>query len=91
MSDQNDLSGKVGLDTTDFKTAISTLNREIRVVESGFRAAASGLADWSKDASGLEARVGTLNTKIDLQKQKTEALRGEYERIKTEIDKIKRS
>ena len=83
MSD-NPLSGKVGLDTTDFKTAISTLNREIRVVESGFRAAAAGLDDWSKDASGLELRIKALNGQIDLQKAKVGALTGEYERVAKE-------
>ena len=43
MSDIPNLSGKVGLDVTDFKTGVSTINREIRVIESGFKAAAAGM------------------------------------------------
>jgi hypothetical protein len=54
---ENDLSGKVGLDTTDFKTAIAGMNREIRVIESGFKATAAALGDWGKSASGLEMRI----------------------------------
>jgi phage-related protein len=82
MSDQvSSLSGKIGLDTTDFKTAVSTLNREIRVVESGFRSSAAALGDWAKDASGLEMRTKALNQEIDLQGKKVNALQGEYERM----------
>ena len=69
MSDQNDLSGKIGLDTTDFKAAISSINRDIRVVESGFRASAASLGDWSKSASGLESRMKALSSEIELQQR----------------------
>lgn len=84
MMGDSDLSGRVGLETTDFKTAISEINREMRVVESAFRASAAALGDWAGDASGLESRIKTLNTEIDLQGQKVSALKGEYERVKDE-------
>src|SRR4030067_157694 len=84
MTDQNDLSGKIGLDTTDFKTAISSINRDIRVVESGFRASAASLGDWSKSATGLESRIKALSAEIELQQKKSSALRGEYERVAKE-------
>jgi phage-related protein len=84
MSDQNDLSGKIGLDTTDFKAAISSINRDIRVVESGFRASAAALGDWSKSASGLESRMKALSAEIELQQKKTGALKSEYEKVKKE-------
>ncbi|NMC84288.1 MAG: hypothetical protein GYA58_03280 [Anaerolineaceae bacterium] len=83
MSD-NPLSGKVSLDTTDFKTAVNQLNREIRLVESGFRAAAAGLGDWANDANGLEMRIKALNETIGLQEQKVQALHNEYQRIAEE-------
>ncbi len=78
------LSGKVGLDTTDFKTAIAEMNRDIRIIESGFRATAAALGDWSNTASGLEARIKALNGQIDAQQRKVNALQGEYERIAAE-------
>jgi phage-related protein len=84
MSDQNDLSGKIGLDVTDFKAAISSINRDIRVVESGFRASAASLGDWSKSASGLESRMKALSSEIELQQKKTGALKNEYEKVAKE-------
>ncbi len=84
MAGENELSGRVGLDVTDFKTAITTMNREIRVIESGFRASAAGLGDWASSASGLELRIKALTGQIDLQKSKVAALRGEYERVAAE-------
>ncbi len=82
MSD-NPLSSKIAIDTTDFKTGISELNRDIRVIESGFRAAAAGMGDWDKTSAGLSTRIEALNGKIDLQKQKVSALEGEYKRVAT--------
>lgn len=84
MSDIPNLSGKVGLDVTDFKANIAEINRNIRVVESGFRSSAAALGDWGKSASGLETRIKALNSEIDLQKNKVTALTGEYERIAKE-------
>lgn len=83
MSDNN-LSGKVTLDTTDYKTGVAELNRHIRTIESGFRASASAMGDWSKSAEGLELRNQALNTQMDIQKEKIAALSAEYERIVAE-------
>lgn len=85
MSDNAEkLSGKVGLDTTDFKTGLAGMNRELRVIESGFRASAAGLGDWAQNASGLEMRIKALTNSIDIQKQKVAAVRSEYERVAAE-------
>jgi len=78
------LSTKPQIDTTDFKTGISQMNRELRVLESGFRASAASLGDWANDATGLETRIKSLNSQMDIQRQKVAATRAEYERIKTE-------
>lgn len=75
------LSGKLGIDTTDFKTAIVAANREMRVLESSFKAGAAALGDWTKDATGLESRMKTLTSQIDIQKLKVDALRAEHLRL----------
>jgi hypothetical protein len=80
----NQLSARIGLDTTDFKTSIATLNREMRVVESGFRASAASLGDWAASTDGLEMRLKALNKEIDLQQGKVGALQGEYDRVSKE-------
>jgi len=84
MSDLPPIVQKYGVDTTDFKTGVAAMNRELRALESGFRAAAARLGDWSRDASGLELRLKSLNSKIEVQKDKVAATRAEYERLKAE-------
>lgn len=76
----NPLSGKVELNTTDFKTHITELNRDIKVIEAEFRAVAAGMGDWDKTSAGLEARIKALNSQIEIQKQKVAALDSEYQK-----------
>jgi methyl-accepting chemotaxis protein len=85
MADEvENLSGKLGLDTSDFKTAVAGANRELRVLESSFKATAAGLGDWASTATGLESRIKSLTGQIDIQKLKVEALRAEHERLVAE-------
>lgn len=81
MANGNDLSGKVGLDITDFKANIAELNRQARVIESGFRATAAGMDDWRTSSEGLQSRIDSLSKIIDIQKQKIENLKTEYNQI----------
>lgn len=84
MSDLPPISGKVGLDTTDFKSGITEMNRDIRLIESAFRANAAAIGDWANTASGLELRIQALNKEIEIQTQKVAALQAEYERVANE-------
>lgn len=83
MSDQP-LSSSMSLDTTDFKTGISQANRELRVLESGFRASVATMGDWNKSSEGLGNRLSTLTQKIDVQKQKVSMIEAEYKRLAAE-------
>jgi len=78
------LSGKLGVDTTDFKTNIAAANRELRLLESGFKSNVASLGEWSKTSTGMESRITTLTSKIEVQSLKVAALRENFERIKTE-------
>lgn len=75
------LNSKLGLDTTDFKSGLTTANRELRVLESSFRASVSTLGDWANSVSGVEQRQKSLNSQIDIQKAKVAALREEHQRL----------
>ena len=83
MAGDSRLSARFGSDTSDFKAGITAINRELRVVESGFRASASALGDWGSSATGLEQRIAALNSKIELQKEKVGALTVSHERAVT--------
>jgi phage-related protein/uncharacterized coiled-coil DUF342 family protein len=80
MPGENDLSGKVGLDTTGFKKGITELNAQVRSIETGFRASAAVMDDWSSTSGGLTSRIDSLNQKLDLQKQKLSILNDEYQK-----------
>ncbi len=81
-----DISGKIGLDTTDWKTGVSQINKDVRVLESGFKAAAAGIDDWKNSAEGLRLRNSTLTDVIDKQKGKVALLEAEYQRLKDEAE-----
>lgn len=75
----NELMGRVGLDTTDWKKGIAELNAGIKHIETGFQATAALMDDWSHSSDGLKKRVDTLNDKLALQKQKLDLLKKAYE------------
>lgn len=83
MSD-NPLSGQLTLDTSNYKAGINELNRQIRVIESGFRASAAALGQWDKTATGLEMRNKALSESIGLQQQKVSGLKTVYDQLAAE-------
>ena len=84
MADENKLEGGVSFDTTDAKASITELNRAIKVLDSGFKASAASLGDWTKTTEGNESRMKSLADIMDLQRQKIANLTGEYTRIAAE-------
>ena len=80
MASENDLTGRVGLDTTAFKTGISDLNSSIKSIETSFRASAAVMDNWSGNTAGLQGRVDSLSEKLTLQKQKLSTLNEEYQK-----------
>ena len=84
---ENKLSSQLSIDTTDFKTQLSSINREIRVLESEFKKNTSGMQDWSKTSEGLEANIQSLSGKIEAQKRLVSAIQKEYEKSAAEKGK----
>lgn len=82
-----EIKAKYGIDTTDFDTGIKSINRSIRLIESGFQASAASMDDWSNSAEGLESRISSLTEKISLQQTKVDVLKTEYERVAAEKGK----
>ena len=71
----------LSLDITSLKAGINEANRLIRNNEAEFRASAATMDDWTKSEEGLTARQKTLNSNIDIQKQKIADLVKEKEAI----------
>ena len=80
----NALGAKPVVDTSEFKARLKEMNADLRVLESGFRANTASMGDWAATGTGLETRIKSLNSQMDVQRQKVALLRSEYERIKTE-------
>lgn len=81
---ENDLSGKVGLDTTAFKTGVTELVAQVKSIETSFRASAAVMGDWSSSTQGLSERVSSLEDKLKLQKQALSMLNSEYQKAVSE-------
>ncbi len=75
----NELMGRVGLDTTDWKKGINELNAGIKHIETGFQATAALMDDWSHSSDGLKKRVSSLNDILAMQKQKLDMLLKAYD------------
>lgn len=78
----NTLGAKPVIDTSEFKSGLATMNADLRVLESGFRANTASMGDWAQSGTGLETRIKSLNSQMDVQRGKVALLKTEYERIK---------
>lgn len=73
MANEN-LGASFSIDITNLKAGLAQANRLIRESESEFRAAAAGMEDWSASEEGLAKRSESLNSQIEIQKAKVDAL-----------------
>ena len=66
-------------DITELKAGITEANRHIKLANAQFKAAASGMDDWTKSADGISAKLKNLKTVMDEQKRVLENLEKQYE------------
>lgn len=71
---------KVSMDQTGFQQGISKLNRELRVVQSEFKASSAQLGGFGKSTEGLKLKTDSLTKQLDIQKQRVQALEGAYKK-----------
>lgn len=74
----------MGLDVTDLKAGLSEANKQIQLANSEFKAASSGMDDWTKSTEGVTAKVKQLDTVLKAQKSKLAGLTAEYEKVAKE-------
>lgn len=75
------LGASFSIDTTDLKAGLAQANRLIRESESEFKAAAAGLDDWTASEEGLNAKIKSLNSITEVQREKVDALQTEYDNL----------
>jgi len=80
MAEVGNLVAKVSMDQTGFQQGITRLNRELKVVQSEFKAASAQLADFGKSTEGLKLKADSLTKQFELQKQKVDALEAAYKK-----------
>lgn len=71
MPDEN-VTSKFKIDISDLKAGITEANKQIKLANAEFKAAAAGMDDWQKSTDGVEAKLKQLNTLLDTQKGKLE-------------------
>ena len=65
-------------DISDFKAAMQEANRAIKLANSKFKAASSGMDDWSGSTDGLAAKLRQLGNVHDAEKRKLDVLNAAY-------------
>lgn len=81
---QNYIGVAMGLDVTDLKAGLSEANKQIQLANSKFKAASSGMDDWTKSAEGLTAKIEQLDTVLKMQQAKLAGLKTEYAKVAKE-------
>lgn len=79
--EKNYIGVAMGLDVTDLKAGLSEANKQIQLANSEFKAASSGMEDWTKSTDGLTAKVKQLDSVLEMQKSKLAGLEAEYEKV----------
>jgi phage-related protein len=82
--DENYIGVAMGMDVTDLKAGISEANKQIQLANSEFKAASSGMDDWTKSTEGITAKVKQLDSVLQMQKSKLAGLTAEYEKVAAE-------
>lgn len=75
------LGASFSIDVTNLKAGLAQANRLIKESESEFKAAAAGMDDWTQSSDGLNAKIKSLNSITEVQREKVNALQSEYDRL----------
>lgn len=81
MAKNNETTTKFKVDISDLKKGIQDAQRQIRLANAEFKAASSGMDDWSKSADGISAKLKQLNTTVDAQKKVLGSLEQQYAEV----------
>ena len=84
MAGNNVTTAKFAVDISDLKKGIQDANRQIRLANAEFKAAASGMQDWSKSTDGVTAKITQLDKNLKSQNAILDTYKKELELIVAE-------
>lgn len=84
MSKSENPTTKFKVDISELKSGIQEANRLIKLANSEFKAASSGMENWSKSTDGLSAKIKSLTTVQDLENKKLDNLKEQYKLVVAE-------
>ena len=79
MANNNETTMRFNADISGLKKGLADANRQIRLANSQFQAAASGMDDWSSSADGLTAKISQLEAVQDAENRKLQLLQQQYD------------
>ncbi|HEY8804310.1 MAG TPA: phage tail tape measure protein [Clostridium sp.] len=85
MSEDLQLSVKLALESQNFQQQISSINRQMSVVQSSFTAASGRLGEFGSATDKLRAKSASLNTQLELAKSKTDMYATAVEKSKSKL------
>lgn len=84
MPKQNEPTTKFKVDISELKKGIQDAQRQIRLANAEFKAASSGMDDWSKSADGISAKLKQLGTTLSSQESVLDSLKKQYAAVAEE-------
>ena len=78
MARPDDVTTKFKVDISELKSGITEANRQIRLVNSEFKAATAGMDDWGKSADGVSAKLKQLESVLGSEEDKLKNLQEQY-------------
>lgn len=79
MANNDETTVRFNADISGLKKGLTDANRQIRLANSQFQAAASGMDNWSNSADGLTAKMSQLESVQEAENKKLELLKQQYE------------
>lgn len=80
MKDES-ITTRYKVDISELKSQFTEASRLIRLANSEFKAATSGMDDWSKSSDGLTAKLKQLGDKLGAQKTQLQSLEEQYKLV----------
>ena len=90
MANGENVTIKFRADVADLKSGITQANKDIKLANAEFKAAAAGMDDWTKSSDGIKAKLDQLGKTLTAEKTKLSAYKEQLDRIKeTEQKNVK--